>query len=61
MHTIPGELLKPADVAITAGYLLSDAAARVTGTCIDMHPELIPGCLPRKFGSPEGQAPSAGT
>ena len=46
-----GKLLQPEDVAVTAGFLLSNASARVNGSAIDMHPELVPGCLPRKFGS----------
>lgn len=46
------KLLRAEDVAVTVGFLLSDASSRVSGSCIDMHPELVPGCLPRCFGAP---------
>ena len=48
-----GRLIRPADVACTAGFLLSDASAVITGTDVDMHPEMIVGCLPRQFGNPK--------
>ena len=48
-----GKLLRPADVAAVVLFLLSKCSARVSGTCIDMHPELVPGCLPRVYGSSE--------
>jgi NAD(P)-dependent dehydrogenase (short-subunit alcohol dehydrogenase family) len=46
-----GRLIRPGDVACTVGFLLSTASAMVTGTAIDMHPEMIVGCVPRQFGN----------
>jgi NAD(P)-dependent dehydrogenase (short-subunit alcohol dehydrogenase family) len=49
-----GRLLRPADLSASVGFLLSDAAAMVTGTAMDLHPEMIgKGCLPRQFGNPD--------
>ena len=36
-----GRLLRPVDVAATVGHLLSDASAMMTGTIIDLHPEMV--------------------
>ena len=35
-----GRLLRPVDVAATVGHLLSDASAMMTGTIVDLHPEM---------------------
>ncbi|CAM9656612.1 unnamed protein product, partial [Choristocarpus tenellus] len=36
-----GRLLRPVDVAATVGHLLSDASLMITGTVVDLHPELV--------------------
>lgn len=36
-----GRLLRPVDVAATVGHLLSDSSAMMTGTIIDLHPEMV--------------------
>lgn len=36
-----GRLLRPVDIASTVGHLLSDASAMITGTIVDLHPELV--------------------
>ncbi|CAN0180850.1 unnamed protein product [Hapterophycus canaliculatus] len=36
-----GRLLRPVDIAATVGHLLSDASAMMTGTIIDLHPEMV--------------------
>jgi len=41
-----GRLLRPGDIAPTVGHLLSRASAMVTGTCLDISPEVVFGCLP---------------
>lgn len=38
-----GRLLRPVDIAATVGHLLSDASAMITGTIIDLHPEMVSG------------------
>lgn len=35
-----GRLLRPVDIAATVGHLLSDASAMMTGTIVDLHPEM---------------------
>eukprot|EP00904_Undaria_pinnatifida_P007461 jgi/Undpi1/3845/HiC_scaffold_16.g07214.m1 len=37
---VMGRLLRPVDIAATVGHLLSDASAMMTGTIIDLHPEM---------------------
>ncbi|CAM9675388.1 unnamed protein product [Laminaria digitata] len=39
-----GRLLRPVDVAATVGHLLSDSSAMMTGTIIDLHPEMVNNC-----------------
>lgn len=41
-----GRLLRPIDIAATVGHLLSDAALMMTGSIIDLHPEMVAGELP---------------
>lgn len=36
-----GRLLRPVDIAATVGHLLSDASAMMTGTIVDLHPEMV--------------------
>lgn len=38
-----GRLLRPVDIAATVGHLLSDASAMMTGTIVDLHPEMASG------------------
>lgn len=38
-----GRLLRPVDIAATVGHLLSDASAMMTGTIVDLHPEVVSG------------------
>lgn len=38
---VMGRLLRPVDIAATVGHLLSDASAMMTGTIIDLHPEMV--------------------
>ena len=38
---VMGRLLRPVDVAATVGHLLSDATTMMTGTIIDLHPEMV--------------------
>jgi len=45
-----GRLLRADDIANVVGFLLSDAASMITGSCIDVHPELIAGALPGNVG-----------
>mgnify|MGYP005858747041 CR=1 FL=1 len=40
-----GRILRPADVASTVGFLLSDSSALLTGTMIDLHPDYAHGML----------------
>lgn len=40
-----GRILRPADVARTVGFLLSDASAMMTASIIDLHPEFPHGML----------------
>ena len=40
-----GRILRPIDVAVTAGFLLSDASAMTTASVIDLHPEYAHGML----------------
>ncbi|CAM9228632.1 unnamed protein product [Ectocarpus fasciculatus] len=39
-----GRLLRPVDIAATVGHLLSDASAMMTGTIVDLHPEMVNNC-----------------
>ncbi|CBN78054.1 conserved unknown protein [Ectocarpus siliculosus] len=39
-----GRLLRPVDIAATVGHLLSDASAMMTGTIVDLHPEMVDNC-----------------
>lgn len=41
-----GRLLRPVDIAATVGHLLSDASAMITGTIVDLHPEMASGSVP---------------
>lgn len=40
-----GRLLRPVDIAATVGHLLSDASAMMTGTIVDLHPEMASGSV----------------
>ncbi|GAB5358278.1 hypothetical protein AAMO2058_000444100 [Amorphochlora amoebiformis] len=43
-QTMPmGRILRPVDAACAVGFLVSDASMMMTGTCLDLHPELIHG------------------
>ncbi|CAM9951314.1 unnamed protein product [Ascophyllum nodosum] len=39
-----GRLLRPVDIAATVGHLLSDASAMMTGTIVDLHPDMVNNC-----------------
>lgn len=44
--TVPlGRILRPADVAASVGFLLSDASTMMTGAVLELHPEFAPGML----------------
>jgi len=45
-----GRLLRTDDIANVVGFLISDAASMITGTTIDVHPEMITGALPQNIG-----------
>eukprot|EP01088_Endostelium_zonatum_P008110 TRINITY_DN20705_c0_g1_i1.p1 TRINITY_DN20705_c0_g1~~TRINITY_DN20705_c0_g1_i1.p1 ORF type:complete len:310 (+),score=99.44 TRINITY_DN20705_c0_g1_i1:72-932(+) len=45
-----GRLLRADDIANVVGFLISDAASMITGTIIDVHPEMITGALPKTVG-----------
>jgi len=45
-----GRLLRADDIANVVGFLLSDAGSMITGTNIDVHPELVAGALPGTVG-----------
>ena len=38
-----GRIIRPADVAASVGFLLSDSAAMLTGSFIELHPEYAEG------------------
>ena len=40
-----GRILRPRDVAVAVGYLLSDASSMMTGAILDLHPEFAHGML----------------
>lgn len=40
-----GRILRPADVAVTVAFLLSDASSMTTGSIMDLHPEFAHGLL----------------
>jgi len=40
-----GRILRPHDVAVTIGFLLSDASSMTTGTLVELHPEYAHGML----------------
>ena len=46
-----GRLLRPRECADAVLYLLSDAARMTTGTAMEIHPEMVVGCLPPGTGN----------